>query len=382
MLDMGKLSEYLLFYRNIKWVCHPSSAVHLANKIGTTAFSQLIDDFGLELYLLRDHFTVLTHKTGFDVRHDIGNFEIAQTAGNIKIDDEKFIDFAIGRASVTNDSLLTTLRKGRLIRHNDSFYFGQTIADTRKDLFNKNLFTEDARQIIKSTCPHFDLPKDFFFYGSILPDGHFTIKTNLSYIELRKYMPNADAQYGPKDLLTQILQARHDLALCATQRSDFLVDTHSMSFIQQRVQALFDRTMQSRQQINLFTEHAIGTDASLSDRIRNQIDFSKFLEVLEKAKKFKDYIHQLDDRSDLISQYMADVMKEASINKGSRKYYRYVVMAGAGLIAEAAMPSGYGLAVSLGIGATDSLLIDKIARGWRPNQFIDEQLQPFLAKTS
>jgi hypothetical protein len=36
-----------------------------------------------------------------------------------------------------------------------------------------------------------------------------------------------------------------------------------------------------------------------------------------------------------------------------------------------------GAAITAGLGAADQLFVDRIAAGWRPNQFVEGKLKPF-----
>lgn len=53
---------------------------------------------------------------------------------------------------------------------------------------------------------------------------------------------------------------------------------------------------------------------------------------------------------------------------------------GLGLAAEALFPTG-GISTFIGLGYSvfDSILIDKLLKGWRPNQFVDHELVPFAS---
>ena len=61
------------------------------------------------------------------------------------------------------------------------------------------------------------------------------------------------------------------------------------------------------------------------------------------------------------------------------KAYRFGFFTGAGLLADIVVPTGFGTAAGVSIGAADSLLIDKLIKGWKPNQFIDGPMRKFFA---
>ena len=49
-----------------------------------------------------------------------------------------------------------------------------------------------------------------------------------------------------------------------------------------------------------------------------------------------------------------------------------------GIAVETIFSGGTGIAASLGIGAFDHFLIDKILKGWRPDQYVEGPLRRFL----
>lgn len=57
---------------------------------------------------------------------------------------------------------------------------------------------------------------------------------------------------------------------------------------------------------------------------------------------------------------------------------RWSLFTGAGLLLDALYGGGLGTASGLALSAGDAFLLDKLVKGWKPNQFIDNTLQEFV----
>ena len=62
------------------------------------------------------------------------------------------------------------------------------------------------------------------------------------------------------------------------------------------------------------------------------------------------------------------------------KSARWGIFTGAGIIADVVATGGIGTAIGLGLGAVDTFYLDKLISGWRPNQFIEDDVKELLKK--
>jgi hypothetical protein len=59
---------------------------------------------------------------------------------------------------------------------------------------------------------------------------------------------------------------------------------------------------------------------------------------------------------------------------------RFLIFTGLGAATDMMLPTGLGTAMGLALGAFDSLVLDNLLRGWRPNQFVDGPLAEWVGK--
>ena len=69
------------------------------------------------------------------------------------------------------------------------------------------------------------------------------------------------------------------------------------------------------------------------------------------------------------------------MDKLPTKGFRWLLFTGLGLGADLFGAGGLGKAIGVGIGAVDTFLLDStLHKGWRPNQFVESSLIPFVER--
>jgi hypothetical protein len=72
------------------------------------------------------------------------------------------------------------------------------------------------------------------------------------------------------------------------------------------------------------------------------------------------------------------VTQSTWVDKLPSKTIRWLLFSGAGLGLDAMGAGGVGTALGIGLGAVDSFFLDSILKGWKPNQFVEGSLAPFV----
>jgi hypothetical protein len=66
------------------------------------------------------------------------------------------------------------------------------------------------------------------------------------------------------------------------------------------------------------------------------------------------------------------------LEKLPSKSIRWSFFTGAGIITDIAATGGIATLVGLGLSALDTFYLDKLISGWKPNQFIEEEVKKLL----
>ena len=100
---------------------------------------------------------------------------------------------------------------------------------------------------------------------------------------------------------------------------------------------------------------------------------TEFIKLLEKSSKFKEMIAGKHPDSTLLQTYVERIGAESYFDYLPIKTLRLLVFGMLGLASDAFVPGS-----SIAVSAVDSLIVERIVKGWRPNQFVDTKLKPFL----
>jgi hypothetical protein len=112
-------------------------------------------------------------------------------------------------------------------------------------------------------------------------------------------------------------------------------------------------------------------------------DFNDLRALIHKAKTFRRWIADKSPDAELAKNYILEVKKESWADKLPSKVVRFGILTGICAAVEALTHgSGVGTAITTGIGAADLVLLDKVLKGWRPNQFVDGDLKKFVSGSS
>ena len=96
---------------------------------------------------------------------------------------------------------------------------------------------------------------------------------------------------------------------------------------------------------------------------------------MDDADKFKEWLAGTNPDVGLVQSYIEEVKKKSWVEQLPGKAVRFAVASGV----SAAVGAIGGLAYSLGVGATNTFLLDRVLKGWRPNQFIDDGYKKFVS---
>jgi len=190
------------------------------------------------------------------------------------------------------------------------------------------------------------------------------------------------ASLSPAFLLAHFLTARELLEDAASSNADLCADQYHSLVARARVGILLDQHRNSTAQIRRFGEFTFGEGKSIREAVNSgQVPVRDIIHVLERSRRFREWIAEKPPQADLVREYYKEATAVTWVERLPTKTVRWLLFSGLGLAADAFGAGGVGTVIGLGIGGFDSLILDRLVHGWKPNQFVEGDLRNIAEKT-
>jgi hypothetical protein len=253
----------------------------------------------------------------------------------------------------------------------------------RRDIKDSTFVGQAILIALEQLVPTYTPPSNFWFRLIDTGSG-YAVDTNLEYRTINSiYHQSIPPEHSSIDsayLLSHILDARADTFFSAYYMAELVTTPVCSQIIRLKHFDFLRRREINVKDIEQFKELVIPDFPSLREIINSgERSFSELFELLDQAEQFKHWLKAANPDIGLIQSYHRAATQSTWADRLPSKSIRFLLSAGLGLAADAIAPTGLGTAMGLGIGATDSLLIDRIIRGWRPSHFIEGPYRNFVA---
>jgi hypothetical protein len=103
-----------------------------------------------------------------------------------------------------------------------------------------------------------------------------------------------------------------------------------------------------------------------------------FLKLLDQADKFKSWLQAANPDQGLLNAYFEEATKGTWADTLKSKSIRIAILTIAGLGFETMFPTRLAISATTALSAADALLLDRVAKGWRPAHFIAGPYKKFV----
>lgn len=110
--------------------------------------------------------------------------------------------------------------------------------------------------------------------------------------------------------------------------------------------------------------------------------FSSVVKLLDSADKFRHWLHTQPPDSSLLRAYYQETVKETWVEKLPAKSTRWSIFTGMGLGLDALGGGGLGTVAATALSAVDAFVLDKLIKGWKPHQFVENDLKALFKEES
>lgn len=104
------------------------------------------------------------------------------------------------------------------------------------------------------------------------------------------------------------------------------------------------------------------------------------LRLVTSGLKFKDWLKKSSQDGDVVKEYCREVTRAEWADKLPPKAARWAIFAAASTAAGVLLSPLTGAVVGAGLSVGDSFLVDKLIKGWKPNQFVNGPLKEFVKR--
>jgi hypothetical protein len=380
--DLGLLAETLLFYNDVVLLLDYGSLALLLEALDHDTIVRLTTEFGVKVSYHRQSLaTAMINLGGVQANAFMAvSPNGKQKNGRISIHDE-LLELIERKHGETRQS--RKLAKHLLEVISIHQISPKTILDlssaATKDLLDSEFGAYAAKETIIQLAPSAGIDSRIRFSILDLGNEGFIIDSNIDFRKLADACHSVTAQLDgaitAQRITTNVLSARLDSYFAASYMSSYVCDPISSSLIRHRFLDLVRRRDREASDIDLFQERILPDGCKIREAINSgDVSFQQFLIVLSAARKFKQWLHGLNPDESLLSEYLSELKQTPWIASLPGKTFRWITTAGLGLAFTAISNPVVGGALTVGLGAADTFLVERLLKGWRPDQFVEGPL--------
>ena len=376
-LDIGTLAEALLFYDCVQVDADATILQDLLGTVDVGAIVELLKSGALMLRPLQQMYGVRTYGSGTSAeRHNV---------------------VRIAPASSTPERLL------RVLGHKMPTPEAQRIVDAvlpHIDVIEDqtpppNVDFSEIDWSIRSTADLVRALVEFAAPGYVLPnpvvfnvfrvESMITVETNLDFVAATPfYVANPQfgegrTAFGCADVLGWLSRIHGRLRGAAEARTDVVLGTSERLLEEAFLQKVLGAGLELDSRVLEFQDVILGNGHAIAEAVNSGArTFPEFLKVYERSRRFRDWLRDRAPDADLLNSYYASATAETWVDKLPPKAVRWSVLQAVGLAIDAlAKGAPVGTAVVTAINLTDTFLLDRFLRGWRPSYFVSGELTKF-----
>ncbi|MBW6420001.1 hypothetical protein KX729_00930 [Rhizobium sp. XQZ8] len=388
-MDVGLLAETLLFYQDTHVIVDPGTTIELIKSIGIEDLSRLVEENHITLGYYRNYMAAHTSRENGVAIHSLIEFHLRgkDSEPTLKWDKERELDELIRRQGFDKQESGRLARRILKLSSTEKMTLSGTklnlITMANDDLRDKKYSEISAKIIVESKVPGFKIPDHWrFIVHHLDAENQFYVETNFDFGDInRRYQQLAKDDFLTEaHLIAEIFEARADMAFASKHMAEVVTSPARGQIMQAKFDLMNLRRDRSKADIELFQN--IHFEGRQLREVMNSGErtFAEFLNLLDDTRKFKQWLKGANPEIGLVKEYHQAATRDSWLDKLPNKSFRFGVMTGVGALLDVLATGGIGTLGALALGAADTFLVDKMLKGWRPNQFVEDDLLKFIGK--
>ena len=251
-----------------------------------------------------------------------------------------------------------------------------------EDITNSDYVREAVSRLVQYLAPGGRIPTPFVF--EVTQHGAAVrVRTNLDFPALNKVyherVSPTHSTLAVPYLLSFLQDARSDLQVASSNGSELAISQATSIIAAARLEKLMKGRVRSEGNLSLFQEFVFEGGRAIREVINSgQRNMQDVVSLVASAQKFRRWVSNQPEDVDLRRAYLSEVTKVGWTDKLPRKAVRWGLFTAAGTALSALGGPVAGTAAAIGLSALDTFIIEKLALGWKPNQFVEGPLRQFL----
>jgi hypothetical protein len=375
-LDVGLLVEALVFYQKGHVVADYGTLEFLISGPGPDFLLELMDRDVLTIsYLENMPGCLKSEKQGRGPRYDFALISSPKHALDERL------------PSLVRDAVKDPGKAERLTRRlfsaikTDKHH--ATIPDlAREDASNNDIVARVVRALITDKAPNYEVPSPLIFEFK-RADELYSIETNLDFAAVNASIRQSGSQapedvLSPESLLVNLPDVISDLHFAAKLKADLLTRREHNLVAESKLGQIFSSIKAQTQTTEAFQEFVFQDGPAIRESVNNGTRTLKdSLALIDASARFKQWLKDRDPSADLLKEYCREMSRLDWADKLPTKTLRWLVFAAIGIATAPLNPL-----IGLGLSAIDPFLVDRLLKGWKPNQFVEGPLKKFLQNAS
>jgi hypothetical protein len=256
--------------------------------------------------------------------------------------------------------------------------------EAREDASDEAYIKDLACSLLQYFVPTYRIPDPSVFRLHKSGPG-YKLETNIDFEKVngifRLRTDVSDASLTPAYLVSHVIGTRKDLKSAAEFSTDLAVSKPTSIVAACKFKRLIARRASSDAEVQAFEELIFSESRCIREAVNSgERSFDDVLRLVNAGVKFKEWLKKTSQDDDLVKEYCREVTRAEWADKLPPKTARWAIFAAAGAAAGFLLTPLAGAAVGLGLSAGDSFLLDRLIKGWRPNQFVNGPLKEFVKR--
>jgi hypothetical protein len=378
LVDAGTIAETLLFYGKVNIVANKALLLEVMRATGPQRLAWLIDNGFISIIYTQYMDGVFSNTVNYVSDYGFSSFKISKTADGktIRVRDEikDVVHSVTGRYDRTSRKLVERFIETFAVRGPSVPTTDDALLKAHQELDDPKYLKPAIATLISYLAPSYNMPT-FWTLEPLYSGDKVFLRSDLNFADINQAFladnPGDDRVLELSYFLSMLLEARIDSDLSATYMSELVTRSYNSDLIRLKYNNILSRRDSSTASIEMFQEVNLKNSRAVSAAINSgERTFDDFIPVLENSLKFKKWVSDQNPDANLLCEYINSITSDSWVSSLPAKTVRYVISSTVGFLN---IPAG------LAVAAGDEFIVDRIFRGWKPNQFVNGPLKRFVS---